>query len=433
MLLKSSLLPRLSIISITPYKKQAQNEKSLNIMIYYAESYGKIDIYDLEDKEMIEKRKDFIINCLYLAIIGLISFVIIKFTFDHLMPFVVGFMIAFILKPIVRKLDEVFGHNKWVGVIVAILFYTLVLVLITWAIFGSIALIQQTIPSAENFMNTTLIPMANEVIAWFEEALSNLDPRMTTLVDRGITEFMNALERILDFISSSALSWITVVVSSTPKILIAIILSVISSFFFSMDYELIVGNLLSLIPEKVRKLILSIKNDFTGLIAKYLLAYGKLMSLTFIELAIGFTILRVKGPISLAAIVSIVDILPVLGTGTVLLPWAFYEIIVGSAGFGFGLLILYGIISTIRYILEPRVVGKQIGLHPLLTLVSIFIGVKFMGFWGLFIFPILVTILVTMHKENQLNIKAFFVGEKELIEDPKPITQIDEGKNESPQ
>src|SRR5699024_3749916 len=108
---------------------------------------------------------------------------------------------------------------------------------------------------------------------------------------------------------------------------------------------------------------------------------------------------------------AIVDILPVLGTGTVLLPWAFYEIIVGSAGLGFGLLILYGIISTIRYILEPRVVGKQIGLHPLLTLVSIFIGVKFMGFWGLFIFPILVTILVTMHKENQLNIKAFFAGE----------------------
>lgn len=372
---------------------------------------------------MIENRKNFIVNSIYVAIIASVTFVILKFTVNHLMPFVIGFMIAFLLKPIVRKLDDVFGQNKWVGVLVTILFYSLVLFLIIWGIFGSIAFIQHAIPKAEQFTNSTVIPMANEVIDWFEKAITNLDPKMTAIVDRAITEFMNAFEKILNFVSSGALSWITVVVSSTPKILIAIVLSVISSFFFSMDYEYIVGKLLALLPASGDAFLLDLKNDFSRLIGKYMIAYGKLMFLTFIELSVGFMVLRIKSPIYLAAIISLVDVLPVLGTGSVLIPWAVYEILVGSTSLGIGILIVYGVVTVVRNVLEPRVVGKQIGLHPLLTLVSIYIGVKFMGFWGLFVFPIFVTIFVQMHKENRLNLKGFFLAQTPLWMRRKAIAE----------
>ncbi len=364
---------------------------------------------------MIEQRKNFIINSLYLAILGLVMIVSMRFTFNHLMPFVVGFFIAFILKPIVRKLFDVFGQKKWIGILVAILFYSLVLFLIIWAIFGAIGLIQHYIPVAQVFLDERLVPMANEVVLWFERFTTSLDPRFTSIVERGMNEIMNALEKILDYLSSGALTWITAIVSSTPKILIAIILSVISSFFFSMDYDAISQTLLSLFPDDVQRFILNFKNDFVGLISQFLVAYGKLMALTFVELVIGFMIFRVPNPISRAAIISVVDILPVLGVGTVLIPWGVYELLVGSTTLGIGLISLYVIISVVRNVLEPRVVGKQIGLHPLLTLVSIYIGVKFIGFWGIFVAPILVTILVTMIKNDELNFKGYFKAESSLI------------------
>lgn len=364
---------------------------------------------------MVEQRKKFIINSFYVGIISLITIVIAKFTVNHLMPFVVGFMIALILKPIVRKFDNVLGGNKWVSIIITMLFYFLVLVSIIWLIFGGIALIQHYIPKGEAFVNEMAIPMANELIAWFEETISNLDPKMATIVDRGLTEVMNAFQKVFSYLSSATLSGITLIVSSMPKLLVSLILSVISSFFFSIDYELIVGDILSIFPKGVSDFLFDFKNGFTVLIGQYLIAYGKLMFITFLELLIGFFILRISSPLSLAAIVSLVDILPVLGTGTVLVPWAIYELIIGTRSVGIGILVLYLIVTVVRNIMEPRVVGKQIGLHPLLTLVSIYIGVRFMGFWGLFIFPVMVTILVTMYQEHKLNIKGYFNGEENLI------------------
>lgn len=368
---------------------------------------------------MIEQRKNFIINSLYLTIMGIVLVAMFKFTFNHLMPFVVGFFIAFILKPIVRKFDHIFGQQKWIGVLVTILFYSLVLFLIVWAIFGAIGLIQHAIPLAQMFFDTKLVPMANELMMWAESFASNLDPRFISIVERGMNELMNALETILNYISSGALTWITAIVSSTPKILVAIILSVISSFFFSMDYDSISDTMLKVFPFEVQRFILDFKNNFVALISQFFLAYGKLMALTFVELAIGLIIFRVNNPISRAAIISLVDILPVLGTGTVLIPWGVYELLVGSTSLGIGLIILYVLISAVRYVLEPRVVGKQIGLHPLLTLVSIYIGVKFIGFWGIFVAPVVVTIFVTMIKNDELNFRGYFRGEAPLINSKK--------------
>ncbi len=360
---------------------------------------------------MIEQRKNFIVNSVYVALWGFMIFIIVKFTLDHLMPFVVGFLIAFLLKPIVRKLDEKFGKNKWVSILVTVLFYSLVLVVLTWAIFSLAALVQYYIPIGQIFVEDTLIPMGNELLAWFENIIGNLDPKASALFERGFQEVMNAFESIVNFVSKGALAWVTALVSSTPRLLVAIILSVISSFFFSMDYEEIRDNMLKLMPENSRPVVMGIVQDFVSLIKRYFVIYGKLLSVTFVELTIGFLILRVSSPLPLALGVAFLDILPVLGTGTVLIPWFVYELVIGSPRLALGLIILYAVITTVRYALEPRIIGKEMGIHPLLTLVSIYIGLKFFGFMGLFIFPIMVTIVVNMHKDNRFNFASFFKGE----------------------
>lgn len=135
-------------------------------------------------------------------------------------------------------------------------------------------------------------------------------------------------------------------------------------------------------------------------------AYLFLMSLTFAELVVGLSLLKIEDSILLAGIIAFVDILPVFGVGTVLLPWIAVSFLIGSVPLGVGLLILYIIITIVRQVLEPRVVGQQIGLHPLITMICMFVGTYFFGIIGLFGFSVLATILV----QSKRNDGFFFNG-----------------------
>lgn len=366
---------------------------------------------------MIDKRKNFLINSAYVALWLFLIYGVLRFASEYLMPFIFGFVIAFTLKPIVRKLNTAFGENKIASIIVIVLFYVLILLLLTWLVIGVIALVQHYIPIVESYISRTILPMAMEMFEWVENLIGEIDPRISGIIAAGLDRLAESLQGILQVVSATMLTWVTNLLTSTPRLMLNILIAVISSFFFSIDYQLIVNTVLDILPKRASYLLMESKNLLGVLLGKYAVAYAKLLSLTFVELSIGFLILRVNNPILLAAAVSLVDILPVLGTGTILIPWAIYELILGTFSLGIGLFILYIIVMVVRNTLEPRVIGKQIGLHPILTLVSIFAGMKMWGFWGLFVGPLMVTVLKTLHDEDKLNFVAFFKGEETSLEE----------------
>ncbi len=132
------------------------------------------------------------------------------------------------------------------------------------------------------------------------------------------------------------------------------------------------------------------------------------MSITFVELSIGLSIIRIENAIFIASIVAIVDILPVLGTGTVMIPWALITAIQGNVTRAVSLLILYLIITVIRNIVEPKFIGKQMGLHPIVSLMSMFVGAKLFGAIGLFGMPITISLL--LHLSRNKTIKFFKIN-----------------------
>ena len=142
----------------------------------------------------------------------------------------------------------------------------------------------------------------------------------------------------------------------------------------------------------------------TNTLFRLLKAYALLMFITFVELSVGLLILRVKGAVWLAALIAIVDILPVLGTGTVLIPWTLFELISGNFGMALGLLILYVFITVLRNILEPRLVSYQIGLNPLVTLFFMYLGLQIAGVAGMMLFPVVVMILVQLQESGHVHI-----------------------------
>ena len=188
------------------------------------------------------------------------------------------------------------------------------------------------------------------------------------------------------------------IVVSLPQVLIFIVISLAASYFMSRDRSKISGFIYKQIPSSWGSRLRFVKEDMILALLGFLKAQLILMTITFFELLIGYLILDVKYAFFFALFTAIVDILPVLGTGTILIPAGIFYLISGNIAKGLGFLILYLVITAIRQSIEPRIVGKSLGLHPLVTLMSMYIGLRLFGVMGIFLGPIVVIVINTLQK-----------------------------------
>jgi sporulation integral membrane protein YtvI len=178
------------------------------------------------------------------------------------------------------------------------------------------------------------------------------------------------------------------VFSALPSVLFFLIVSVVACFYFCTDGISITRGLGSLLSQKWQQKLPSIKENLRDVLRKYIKAYGILLLLTFALLLIGFWILGVEYAFLLAFLIALADLLPVIGVGTILIPWGIIMLIQKEFYLGFGLLILFLAISLIRQVAEPKVLGKSLGLHPLLALFATYIGFTLFGLLGMILAPI---------------------------------------------
>ena len=200
----------------------------------------------------------------------------------------------------------------------------------------------------------------------------------------------NALTDVIASVSAEIPRVVARIISGMPSVLLFIGVTVIAGFYFCMDRHGIENALLTLLPKGIRGKIPAWCSGIKRVSFRYLRAYLWLLLLTFSELFIGFCILRVEYAFLLAALIAVVDLLPILGVGAVLIPWAAIELINREARLGIGLLILYGTVSVLHQVLEPKLVGKSLGLHPLLTLMAGYVGYRSFGFFGMAVAPFVV-------------------------------------------
>ena len=155
---------------------------------------------------------------------------------------------------------------------------------------------------------------------------------------------------------------------------------------------------------KSKQIFLQVKKYVVGTLFVCIRSYALIMTITFIELSMGLSIIGVKNSILIAFLISVFDILPVLGTGGIMIPWTIIAALTGDYSLSIGLLIVYLIITVIRNIIEPKIVGSQIGLHPVVTLASMFVGVQLLGVVGLFGFPISLSLLRHLNDNGTIHL-----------------------------
>ncbi len=352
-----------------------------------------------------KKMQGFIVRCVYIAIWVGIIYVVLQYGMPLFMPFLIALLIATLLNPLITKVAEKtpLGY-RFAAVLVLILVYLIVAGLI--AILGSrlVLLAIQGFEEIPQMYNTYIEPAIQDVIDWFDGFILGLDPSLRVVFDTVNDNMATMIEDVVSWISSYALGILSGFATSVPWFVAGVVICIISSFFFVSDYHVITRFLSLQIPENVKRMLLIIKDFAINVLLKFARAYCILLSITFIEVSIGLLILGVPNVFLIAFITAIVDIVPVFGTGTIMIPWALYSLFSGNYFLGIGLLILYAVIAIVRQFLEPRVVGHQISLYPLLTLISMFIGARLFGFWGLFGLPVAITIVLHLNRIGEISI-----------------------------
>lgn len=231
-----------------------------------------------------------------------------------------------------------------------------------------------------------------------------MDPSLVSTLEDLFNQFIQSIGQMVSSLSMSAMGTISGVASSLPGLFIKLLLMIISTFFIAADYELLTGFFLKQLDGKSKQIFLQVKKYVVGTLFVCIRSYALIMTITFIELSVGLSIIGVKNSILIAFLISVFDILPVLGTGGIMIPWTIIAALTGDYSLSIGLLIVYLIITVIRNIIEPKIVGSQIGLHPVVTLASMFVGVQLLGVVGLFGFPISLSLLRHLNDNGTIHL-----------------------------
>lgn len=349
----------------------------------------------------LEKQKAFIIHVIFFVIILLLGYIGIKYVLPLLMPFVIGMIIAVVFR---RLIDNIQAKTKIrrsiVSIIILLLFYAALGYLISIIGFKVINFIAELVGNVPAFYESTIRPAIESLAG----NISKEFPAAKTYVDDIMNNFNQTIFSYISKASSTILAKTANLAGLVPTLLIKLIFTIVASFFFTIDYYRITRFVILQFKGEKREMLLKLKDNGIGTIGKFIKAYSAIISITFLELSIGFWIIGIPNPVFFGLLVAIVDIMPILGTGAVILPWSIISFIIGNTKVGIGMLILYIVITVVRQTLEPRIVGQQIGLHPIVTLILMYVGAQLMGVLGLFSLPIIATLLLKLNEEGTIRL-----------------------------
>lgn len=342
----------------------------------------------------IEKRLRFIINVAYFAILAAAAFLLLRYGLPALMPFVLAFLLAYCLKRPIRFLAEKLRLGRRAAALLTVLlFYGTIGLFLAFLSVRAISGVSQFIVNLPGLYAEYAEPVLTSFFESAEEFFLYQDPELLNQLNAVWEQFLNSLGQQVTGLSVEVMGVLSGMASSLPAFFIRLVLMIIASFFIAMDYDALTGFCMDQMSGRTKKIFLQIKEYVVGTLFVCIRSYALIMSITFLELAVGLTLIGVEYSVVIALFIAVFDILPVLGTGGIMIPWVILEAFRGDLALAVRLLIVYVAITVIRNILEPKIVGSQIGLHPVVTLASMFLGAQLFGVIGLFGFPIGLSLL----------------------------------------
>ena len=348
----------------------------------------------------MDTRKNFVINTAFYGIIAALVFAAWKYLLPAMTPFIIGFVIASIVQlPLGHLGIEKPTHRKVAVVILCLIFYALLVFLMVFFSVKVISEIGNFAAAVPDLVNDNLYPFIYMIGDEIEALLEPIDMNLAQIVNEVEKSLASTLAKYATEFSGWAVRTIASGAISIPGLLIKIIITVVSSFYIALDYSNVLRVLKRLIPMGQRDFVVQAVGYARTAVLAYIKSYSIMFCLTFLELWIGLLILKVPYTAGLAFGIAVFDLMPILGVGGILLPWGFVALVMGKLPMGIGVIVLYLIIAAVRNAVEPRIVGKHIGLHPLATLVAMVVGLRLAGLVGMLLLPISLVAVVRIREE----------------------------------
>ncbi len=339
-------------------------------------------------KPNIEKDGGIILRSIIIISTLTLIFLLFKYVLVYLAPFIFAFLISLAIEPVVRFFES-FKMKRGIAVALSIvLVFSSVIMLVVLAITNlSIELVKlyNSLPD----YSQQIYNMVEGLFQRGQDIYLQLPPEASTLLQDVIRTVFNNATSLLSNTTKAAIETI----KWLPGFLIVLLIMTIATFFLTKDKFILKAFLFKQFsPAWARKISVFKDNVFNSFVG-FLKAQALLISITFTESLLGLNIIGVNYALLIAVIVSMVDVLPVLGTGSVYVPWAIVSALMGNYRLALSLLALYLIILVVRYMIEPKVVGDQLGIHPVLSLISMYVGLKTIGVAGVILGPAMVIII----------------------------------------
>lgn len=365
--------------------------------------------------EALQRKKKFIIDVVYAVFVAVIFYFFMKYAFGLFFPFLAALTVAAILQKPVNFICKKTPLKRGIVSVVLVLFsVTVILGLLT-------ALIVRLGLELKGFFQYLMIQL-QDIPSFITKLEASVSGHLAFLPDKLETAITSFMSKKIDAILNNTGSGIDLSAFKTPLLglwntvkhlpstLIAIVIAVVACCFMTADYATVRKVILSLFRTETRNKIIRSKNLLVPSLSKMGKAYGLIIIITFSELVLGLFLLKLIGIYEggyifiFSLITAIIDIVPILGTGTVLIPWALYCLLDGKISLAIGIFIMYACITVIRQIIEPKLVSNQLGIPPFATIIAMYLGTQIFGVLGIFILPITLVMIKLLNEEGIIHI-----------------------------
>jgi sporulation integral membrane protein YtvI len=321
-------------------------------------------------------------------------------------PFLLALIIAIFLEPLVQLFMKIPRLSRVGAATMVCSLFTIVVLglmyLIGLKVISEFLAFLKKLPNYLTDANT----MIQETVVDFQKQYDELPDEVVSQIQDGTSSGIGALIDSLNSLLGTISGSFFALAKAIPNLFIFFIVFIVALYLTSYSLTTLKGAFLSLFEEKSRDKVSEVLLNLRNAIFGFLRAQVIISFLTYIVALIGLLILDVNFALAVALLIIIVDILPILGTGSVLVPWAIYTIVIGNDTFqGIGLIVLFLVITVFRRMIEPKILGDSIGIGALSTLISLYVGFKLVGVVGLFLGPIVVIIYVALKKVGLMKVK----------------------------
>lgn len=353
----------------------------------------------------LDDKKKFVVNVAFVVTVYAVLYFIFVYVIHWVMPFIVGFLIALALRPITKLVNKIVNSTgKGVAIFVVAAFYVAVAIILWLLITFLITQITDLVNLMPGLYFNKIEPLLMNFNDWVVANTKTISPDAADTISQIITNGINYISDVIKNTSIAFVQVVTKLISNFPLYLISVIFTIVLSVFISVEYNNITAFIKRQLPEEFNSTFSEAVAFLTGTLWKMIKSYMIIMCITFIELLTGLSILKVNYALPIAAIIAVLDIMPIIGTGGILIPWAVVELFLKNYHLGAGLFILYIAVTIIRNIIEPRIVGHQIGLHPIITITAMYAGLRLFGFFGFLIAPVIAILVKYLNDTGKIHL-----------------------------